>query len=449
MCGHVRPPLRHALRAQPDRCPAPRQRAHGAVQLTSRRARAAGASCCASRTPTPSAATTRCSSACSRTCAGSACSGTRVPTSAARTDRIARASAAAIYAEAIATLEAHGRVYPCFCTPEELQLSRKAQLAAGRPPRYAGTCAALSARGGRRGASRPGERPALRFRVPTGRVVEFDDLIHGPQRFATDDIGDFVDPPRRRQRRVLPRQRRGRRGDGHHARAARRRSPRQHAAADPAARGARRCRCRSTGTCRCCSAPSGRAAVEARRRGEPRATCARRATCRARSQLPGAARTCLRGTTAGSRPTRWRAHFDLARSSRSAARFDEAQLRHWQREAVSARRARRADRRGCGHGSMRSATPTRQRGVRRGGARQPAVPGGRRAAGARSSCDAAVDLGREAAAQIAEAGARLLRAGAARRVARARRRLQGAGRARSAPRPAARAPRSSCRCAPR
>jgi glutamyl-tRNA synthetase len=27
-------------------------------------------------------------------------------------------------------------------------------------------------------------------------------------------------------------------------------------------------------------------------------------------------------------------HFDLARSSRSAAHFDEAQLRHWQREAV-------------------------------------------------------------------------------------------------------------------
>jgi glutamyl-tRNA synthetase len=29
------------------------------------------------------------------------------------------------------------------------------------------------------------------------------------------------------------------------------------------------------------------------------------------------------------------AHFDLGRTSRSAARFDEAQLRHWQREAVT------------------------------------------------------------------------------------------------------------------
>ena len=39
------------------------------------------------------------------------------------------------YARAIDSLEAQGRVYPCFCSPEELRLSRKAQLAAGRPPR--------------------------------------------------------------------------------------------------------------------------------------------------------------------------------------------------------------------------------------------------------------------------------------------------------------------------
>ena len=41
---------------------------------------------------------------------------------------------------ALATLESGGWAYPCFCSPEELQLARRAQLAAGRPPRYAGTC---------------------------------------------------------------------------------------------------------------------------------------------------------------------------------------------------------------------------------------------------------------------------------------------------------------------
>ena len=42
---------------------------------------------------------------------------------------------AGLYAAAIARLEEQGLVYPCFCSPEELKLSRRAQLAAGRPPR--------------------------------------------------------------------------------------------------------------------------------------------------------------------------------------------------------------------------------------------------------------------------------------------------------------------------
>jgi glutamyl-tRNA synthetase len=97
----------------------------------------------------------------------------------------------AVYQRHSATLAARGLTYPCFCTPLELDLSRKAQLAAGRPPRYAGTCRALSAEA--TAAKRAqGISPTTRFRVPTGRVVEFDDMVHGPQRFATDDIGDFI-----------------------------------------------------------------------------------------------------------------------------------------------------------------------------------------------------------------------------------------------------------------
>ena len=37
-----------------------------------------------------------------------------------------------------------------------------------------------------------GQPAALRFRVPAGEVVVFDDVVHGEQRFATDDIGDFI-----------------------------------------------------------------------------------------------------------------------------------------------------------------------------------------------------------------------------------------------------------------
>jgi nondiscriminating glutamyl-tRNA synthetase len=88
-------------------------------------------------------------------------------------------------------LEERGLAYLCYCSPTELEVSRRTQLAAGRPPRYAGTCRSLDA-DARERHERSGRRPTLRFRVPDGRMVEFDDLVRGPQSFATDDIGDFV-----------------------------------------------------------------------------------------------------------------------------------------------------------------------------------------------------------------------------------------------------------------
>lgn len=97
-----------------------------------------------------------------------------------------------VYAEGLARLEAAGRAYPCWCTNVELELSRRAQLAAGRPPRYAGTCAALGAGERAAKAAASGVAPTLRFRVPAAREVAYDDLVRGPQRFATDELGDFV-----------------------------------------------------------------------------------------------------------------------------------------------------------------------------------------------------------------------------------------------------------------
>jgi nondiscriminating glutamyl-tRNA synthetase len=88
-------------------------------------------------------------------------------------------------------LEKRGAVYPCFCSPLELEASRRAQLASGRPPRYAGTCRDLPAEQRQRKRLQ-GNLPTLRFRVPVGRRIEFLDFVHGPQRFLSDDIGDFV-----------------------------------------------------------------------------------------------------------------------------------------------------------------------------------------------------------------------------------------------------------------
>jgi glutamyl-tRNA synthetase len=97
----------------------------------------------------------------------------------------------ALYKRYFEVLERHGAVYPCYCTPLELEVSRKAQLAAGRPPRYAGTCRNLSAAQREQKQAR-GIVPSMRFQVPTGRRIEFVDFVHGAQSFLSDDIGDFV-----------------------------------------------------------------------------------------------------------------------------------------------------------------------------------------------------------------------------------------------------------------
>lgn len=96
-----------------------------------------------------------------------------------------------LYAGYFDKLLAEGRVYPCFCTPETLAVQRAGAIAAGRAPRYAGTCARLSPEQAR-GRLLAGEPASLRFRVPAGRVIVFTDLVKGEQRVALDDIGDFI-----------------------------------------------------------------------------------------------------------------------------------------------------------------------------------------------------------------------------------------------------------------
>jgi nondiscriminating glutamyl-tRNA synthetase len=96
-----------------------------------------------------------------------------------------------LYREWYAQLEKRDQAYPCYCTAEDLELSRKLQRMSGQPPRYAGTCRNLSAAQRAERAAR-GLRPTLRFAVPAERIIEFNDAVHGPQRFASGDIGDFI-----------------------------------------------------------------------------------------------------------------------------------------------------------------------------------------------------------------------------------------------------------------
>jgi nondiscriminating glutamyl-tRNA synthetase len=97
----------------------------------------------------------------------------------------------ALYARFFEVLQRQEAVYPCFCTPLELEAARRAQLGSGRPPRYTGTCRGLSLPQ-RHAREAQGLPATLRFRVPSGERIEFVDLVHGPQSFLSDDIGDFV-----------------------------------------------------------------------------------------------------------------------------------------------------------------------------------------------------------------------------------------------------------------
>jgi glutamyl-tRNA synthetase len=96
----------------------------------------------------------------------------------------------AIYGDLYRRLEEQGSVYPCYCSPAELDIARKSQVASGQPPRYPGTCRGLdaAARASRQAA---GRRPALRFAVPVTGTIRFDDLVRGPQAVEAATLGDF------------------------------------------------------------------------------------------------------------------------------------------------------------------------------------------------------------------------------------------------------------------
>ncbi|MCR4347503.1 MAG: glutamate--tRNA ligase [Sulfuricaulis sp.] len=96
-----------------------------------------------------------------------------------------------IYKEYFSALETKGQAYPCFCSEHELAIARKTALAAHRPPRYSGKCRALSSQEVQARFAK-GEPATLRFRVEEGNTVEFEDKVRGRLTFNTDDIGDYV-----------------------------------------------------------------------------------------------------------------------------------------------------------------------------------------------------------------------------------------------------------------
>lgn len=96
-----------------------------------------------------------------------------------------------IYAKYYAKLEEKKLIYPCFCSDQELMLARKIQLSKGQAPRYSGTCRKLSQEEIAKRLAE-GQKPAWRFIVPQDKTIEFLDTVKGPQRFLSNDLGDFI-----------------------------------------------------------------------------------------------------------------------------------------------------------------------------------------------------------------------------------------------------------------
>ncbi|WP_187971820.1 glutamate--tRNA ligase [Aquibium microcysteis] len=105
----------------------------------------------------------------------------------------------ASHARAVERLKQSGVLYPCYETPEELDLKRKIRLSRKLPPIYGREGLAYSAKD-RAAFEAEGRRAHWRFRLPNFRRDPFDpvrtlvswtDVVRGPE---TVDIGSLSDP---------------------------------------------------------------------------------------------------------------------------------------------------------------------------------------------------------------------------------------------------------------
>ncbi len=96
-----------------------------------------------------------------------------------------------IYPEYIEKLLKSGDAYYCYCSAEELEAERQKALKEGRPPRYSGKCRNLTPEE-RMDYEAKGIKPTIRFKVPDGETIYFQDLIKGDIEINVDEFGDFV-----------------------------------------------------------------------------------------------------------------------------------------------------------------------------------------------------------------------------------------------------------------
>lgn len=94
------------------------------------------------------------------------------------------------YREVTTKLIEDGLIYPCFETPEELELMRKSLLAKGLPPIY--DRRALSLSEAQIAAYRAeGRKPHYRFKLTAGDIV-WDDMVRGRCHYRAENLSDPV-----------------------------------------------------------------------------------------------------------------------------------------------------------------------------------------------------------------------------------------------------------------
>ena len=96
-----------------------------------------------------------------------------------------------IYSRYTEELLSKGQAYYCYCSETVLEEERQRLMEKGETPLYSGRCRHLTAEE-RAKYEAEGCKPVVRFRVPEGEVITFQDLVRGQVSFESDGVGDFV-----------------------------------------------------------------------------------------------------------------------------------------------------------------------------------------------------------------------------------------------------------------
>ena len=96
-----------------------------------------------------------------------------------------------LYKKEVQRLLDEGKAYYCYCSAEELEKSRKAQLDAGKTPIYDEHCRHLTEEEKAKYEAE-GRKPVVRLKVRKDGVFAFDDMVRGHVEFQASGVGHFI-----------------------------------------------------------------------------------------------------------------------------------------------------------------------------------------------------------------------------------------------------------------